>query len=164
MSISNILFSTWLFTASFKSDALWWICATKTFIFLAHLYMYLHPSMSDILLLLFFFKFLAVLGFCCCAQAFFSCGEWGLLSSRDVQASHCGHFFCCRAWALECGLSSCGTLVSVVITSQHVESSRIKDGTCVLCIGRQILNHWTTREVLSDILISSLLPFFLSDY
>ena len=112
----------------------------------------------------FFFKFLAVLGFCCCAQAFFSCGEWGLLSSRDVQASHCGHFFCCRAWALECGLSSCGTLVSVVITSQHVESSQIKDGTCVLCIGRQILNHWTTREVLSDILISSLLPFFLSDY
>ena len=54
MSISNILFSTWLFTASFKSDALWWICDTKTFIFLAHLYMYLHPSMSDILLLFFF--------------------------------------------------------------------------------------------------------------
>ena len=55
MSISNILFSTWLFTASFKSDALWWICDTKTFIFLAHLYVYLHPSMSDILLLFFFF-------------------------------------------------------------------------------------------------------------
>ena len=85
MSISNILFSTWLFTASFKSDALWWICDTKTFIFLAHLYVYLHPSMSDILLILFFFfRFMAVLGFFCCAQAFSSCGEWELLSSHDV--------------------------------------------------------------------------------
>ena len=164
MSISNILFSTWLFTASFKSDALWWICDTKTFIFLAHLYVYLHPSMSDILLLFFFFQVHGCSGFFCCAQAFSSCGEWELLSSHDVQASHCGHFFCCRAWALERGLSSCCTLASVVSTSQHVESSQIKDGTCVSCIGRQIHNHWTTREVLSDILISSLLPFFLSDY
>ena len=39
-----------------------------------------------------FFFFLAVLGFCCCPQAFCSCGECGLLSSRGVQASHCGGF------------------------------------------------------------------------
>ena len=26
-------------------------------------------------------------------------------------------------------------------------SSRTRDWTCVLCIGRWILNHWTTREV-----------------
>ena len=69
----------------------------------------IYIQVCQIFFFFFFFKFLAVLGFCCCAQAFFSCGEWGLLSSRDVQASHCGHFFCCRAWALECGLSSCGT-------------------------------------------------------
>ena len=31
---------------------------------------------------------------------------------------------------------------------QHVDSSQTRDRTCVLCIGRQILNHWTTREVL----------------
>ena len=30
---------------------------------------------------------------------------------------------------------------------QHVDSSQTRDRTCVLCIGRQILNHWTTREV-----------------
>ena len=29
----------------------------------------------------------------------------------------------------------------------HVGSSRTRDRTCVPCIGRQILNHWTTREV-----------------
>ena len=30
---------------------------------------------------------------------------------------------------------------------RHVESPRTRDRTCVPCIGRQILNHWTTREV-----------------
>ena len=29
--------------------------------------------------LIFIYLFLAVLGLCCCAQAFSSCGEWGLL-------------------------------------------------------------------------------------
>ena len=29
----------------------------------------------------------------------------------------------------------------------HVGSSWIRGGTHVSCIGRQILNHWTTREV-----------------
>ena len=32
---------------------------------------------------------------------------------------------------------------------QHVESSQTRDGTRVPCLGRWILNHWTTREVLS---------------
>ena len=31
----------------------------------------------------------------------------------------------------------------------QVESSRTRDGTWVPCIGRQILNHRTTREVLN---------------
>ena len=31
--------------------------------------------------------------------------------------------------------------------SQHVGSSRTGDRTCVSFIGRQILNHWTTRQV-----------------
>ena len=44
---------------------------------------------------------LAVLGLHCCKRAFSSCGEWGLLSSWGVQASHCGGFSCCRAQALE---------------------------------------------------------------
>ena len=28
----------------------------------------------------------------------------------------------------------------------HVESSRTRVWTCVFCISRQLLNHWTTRE------------------
>ena len=29
----------------------------------------------------------------------------------------------------------------------HTESSQTRDQTLVACIGGQILNHWTTREV-----------------
>ena len=68
-----------------------------------------------IYLLYLFFKFLAVLGLRCCAQAFCSCDERGLLCCSE-RASHCGGFSCCGAPALgprasvvvACGLSSCG--------------------------------------------------------
>lgn len=45
-------FSTWLFSASFVADALWWILAsdTKIFIFLAHPYVNPHPAILDILI------------------------------------------------------------------------------------------------------------------
>ena len=36
------------------------------------------------------FGVLAVLGLWCCAWAFSSCGEQGLLTRRGVRASHCG--------------------------------------------------------------------------
>ena len=44
--------------------------------------------------------FLAALGIPCYAQAFSSCGRWGLLSGWHAQASHCFGFPCCRAQAL----------------------------------------------------------------
>ena len=46
----------------------------------------------------FFISLLSALGLHCCAPAFSSCREWQLLSSHDVQASHC--FSCRKAWAL----------------------------------------------------------------
>ena len=62
---------------------------------------------------LFFLKkfnlFMAVLGLPCCAQAFSSCGESGLLSSCGEQASHCGAFSC-GARALEHRFHSCRAL------------------------------------------------------
>ena len=33
-----------------------------------------------------------------------------------------------------------------LVAPQHVGSSRTRDRTRVFCIGRRILNHWTTRE------------------
>jgi len=34
-----------------------------------------------------------------------------------------------------------------LVAPPHVGSSQTRDGTYVPCIGRWILNHWTTREV-----------------
>ena len=48
---------------------------------------------------------LALLGLCCCMWALCSCGEWGLLSSCGVWASHNSGFSCCRAWALDVQVS-----------------------------------------------------------
>ena len=72
---------------------------------------------------------MAALGLCCFEQAFSNCSKWGIFFSCGVRASHCSNLFYCRAqalgtqtsvveacgfsscgsWALEHGLSSCGT-------------------------------------------------------
>ena len=54
----------------------------------------------------------------------------------------------CQAQALAFGLSSLWLTGFVVL--QHVGSSQTRDQTGVPSIGRQILNHWTTREVLEE--------------
>ena len=38
-------------------------------------------------------------------------------------------------------------IIYFLVAPGHVESSWTRDQTHVLCIGRQILNHWNTREV-----------------
>ena len=55
-------------------------------------------------------------------------------------------FSSCGSRALERRLSSCGT--RGLVAPQNVGSSRTRARTRVPCIGRQILNHCTTREVL----------------
>ena len=100
-------------------------------------------------LFLFFFKVclfifgharMACTGFCALgwqAQAFSTCGEVER-PSHVVHRPHCGGFSCRRAWWWYSGL----------VASWHVGSSHIRDWTHVPCIARQILNHWTTWEVL----------------
>ena len=73
--------------------------------------------------------------------------EWGLFSSCGVWPPHCGGFSPCRAQAPEHGLQ--WLWLSGLVALWHVGSSQTRDQTCVPCTGRQILNHWTTREVLS---------------
>ena len=66
---------------------------------------------------LFIFNFLAALGLCCCAQAFSSCGERGLLFVVVRRLLIAVASLCCGAWALGArasvavarGLSSCGS-------------------------------------------------------
>ena len=62
-----------------------------------HLHNHLQIISVDISLIL-FFSLWAVLGLCCCTQAFSSCRERGLLSSCSAQASR--GFSCCGARAL----------------------------------------------------------------
>ena len=64
-----------------------------------------------------------------------------------MRASHCGGFSCCGAWAL-------GARASVVVAhglscsaACGIRNSWTRDRTHVPCIGRQIRNHCTTREV-----------------
>ena len=78
------------------------------------------------------------------SQAFSNCSEQGLLSSCTARASHHGAFPCCGTLALECTFISCGDRFS--FAPWHVGFSWIRDRTHALCIGRQILNQWTTRK------------------
>ena len=94
----------------------------------------------SILYLDFIYLFWAALCLCRCMQAFSVC---------SVQASHHGGFSCYGEQAL-------GSAGSVVVAHRHEESSRTRDRTCAPYTGRQILNHWTTREVY---LILSITPF-----
>ena len=64
---------------------------------------------------------------------------WWLLLLQST-GSRCMGFCNCGAWAQ---LLRCINLVAL----RHVGSSWTRDQTCVPCIGRQILNHWTIREV-----------------
>ena len=88
---------------------------------------------------------LAVLGLRCCVWAFSGCSERGLLSSCGAQASR-GGFSRCRTQAL--GSRAQWLWRTGFVAPWHVGSSQTRDRTHVPCLGRWILNHWTTREVL----------------
>jgi hypothetical protein len=90
----------------------------------------------------FFNLFLAALSLCCCAWAFSSCSEQGLATvARGVGFS---------LWWLFLWSVGSRALVQHVdlVALLHVGSSRTRDWNRVPCIGREILNHWTSREVL----------------
>jgi len=89
----------------------------------------------------------------------FSSGAW---------ASHWGSFSYCRARALgRMGFSTCGTPLSSwgsqapeygfnvwlmgLVVPWHVESSQVKDWTCVSCTGRQVLYHRAIKEALRNL-------------
>lgn len=116
------------------------------------------PSRIDLSFLIqrcnFMYLFIAVLDLLCCTRTFSSCREWRGYSSCGGQVSPYGAFSSCRAWALGArasvvaafGLSSCGP--QALVAPWYVESSQTREWSHVLCIGRQIPIHPTTREVL----------------
>ena len=106
-----------------------------------------------ILFCLFAYLFLADLGLHCCMWAFRSWVKQGLFFVACVDlslgwppllwgtGSRCSGLSSCNSQAPGHGINICGTWAP-----QHVESPLTRNQTHVPCIGRQILNHWTTRE------------------
>ena len=76
---------------------------------------------------------------------FSRCGERGLLSGCRAQASHFGGFSCCDAPA-PCAQTS-AVVVHGLRCSTTCEIFPNQGSNHATCIGRQILYHWTTREV-----------------
>ena len=79
------------------------------------------------------------MGLHCRVQAFSS---WGVWASRGTKLSLCGAqvslvAVCWLLWLPHAGL---------VAPQNAALSSLIRDWTHVPCIGRQILNHWTTKK------------------
>ena len=95
----------------------------------------------------------------------FLLSRWMRAAPRcGAQTSHCNSFSCCGAQAPghEC-FSSCSMWAQKLwfpgsrlqaqqlwctglVALWHVESSQIRDWTCVSCIGRWVLYHWATKE------------------
>ena len=101
--------------------------------------------------LYFFFNFIylfllfAVLGLSCCALAFSSLASRGYSLVAVHGLLNAGASLVAEHRLQACGLQQPWLMGLVAL--QHVRSSWIRDQTCVPCTGRQILNHWTTREV-----------------
>ena len=100
----------------------------------------------------FFFFFLIYLFIFGCVGSSFLCE--GFLQLRQVGATlHCGaqasHYrvlCCCRAQAPD--VQAQQLWLTGLVVPRHVGSSQTRARTRVPCIGRQILNHCTTREAL----------------
>ena len=111
-------------------------------------------SLGPTLLNIFSLFILGCPGSFCCVLAFSSCSELGC-SLVVLQGPW---LLLLRAQALGgAGLSSCSTWAQELwytglVALWHAESSWTRDQTRVPCIGRQILNHWTTRQVLGPTL------------
>ena len=85
----------------------------------------------------------------CCAWAFPSCSERGLLSSCGTSASHCWDVSCCGAWSLghmgsvaAAGARGSEVVVHVLSRPAACRIFWIRDQTHVPCIVRQVLYQW----------------------
>ena len=108
------------------------------------------------------FIFLTVLGLQYCAPAFFSCRGRGY-SLAGVHWFHTFSFVAClvgRAEGRKPQQSRNAELEGQApqlrcrgfTARRHAESSRAKGLTHLLCTGRRILHHWTTREARDKVL------------
>ena len=111
-------------------------------------------------IIIFIWLFLAVLGLCCCTGFPLVAASGGhslvalcrlLLAVASFVAEHrLQGVQTSIMWLLGSRARTEQLQCTGLVAPQHVGSSQIRDQTHVTCIGRQILNHWMTREVLSQ--------------
>ena len=115
------------------------------------------PLFLFFLIMIFIQLFLAVLGLCCCTGfplvatsrgysliAVYRC----LIAVASFVAEHrLQGVQTSIVWLLGSRAQAEQLRCMGLVVPQHVGSSQIRDQTHVTHIGRQILNHWTTREV-----------------
>ena len=105
---------------------------------------YKHTPHSQVILFYFIFKIYLFI---------FGCVGFSLLRAGATLLWCAGFSFWWLLWLRSTGSRH---VDSVVVAPRHVGSSRARDRTRVPCIGRRILNHCATREVLQVILIQIL--------
>ena len=74
-----------------------------------------------------------------------------IAASREYSLfSVCGHLVAVTSLVVKQGFLRAGSVAvhTGLVASWHVGSSWTRNQICVAFIGRQILNHWTTRKVL----------------
>ena len=82
-------------------------------------------------------------GLHCYERAFSTCGEWGLLSSCGTQASCCGGFFCCVAWApWHAGFSGWGAWASIFV-AHGLQSAGSPGWHLGLVVLQHVGSSWT---------------------
>ena len=86
----------------------------------------------------------AALGLCHCQRTFSRCREQGATPPGGMGFSSLWLLLWSIGSRCAPGLRRCGSRPSCPTARG---TARTRDRTCVPCIGRQILNHWTTREV-----------------
>lgn len=115
-----------------------------SFLKISHLY-----RLTIVLLILLLFIYFWLLRVSVAAHgALSSCGEWGLLSSFNVQASLLWWAFLLPS--TDSGVPRLSSCFAWVWLLWHAESSWIRDPAHIPHIGRCILDHWATREVLQQ--------------
>ena len=95
-----------------------------------------------------------------------ACGGFSLGAVHELltaAASLVAKHGLCGAWTLVVaahGLSSCSTYAQLLCGCGIFPGQGLNP--CMPCVGRQSLNHWTTREVPDDILVQQFLEIIFS--
>ena len=130
---------------SIKRDSCLSTGSDKAFLRIEVIYLHLYTYSCVCFFFIIFYLFLSAVDPRCRAWVYSSCNRLGGYSSVAV----CGLVTAVALLLQGTGSRPCGLSMvqGLSCSRQRVGSSWTKDPAHIFCIGRQILSHWTTREV-----------------